>query len=364
MFAGGFDGGVEAEDGANDDRDVEGGEKDFDTNIGSEWSDNGEEEGENIAKDETEEGAEETENEGFKEELEEDVHIGGADSFADADFVSTFGDGDEHDVHDSDAANDERDAGDEGEHTRDDLKQGTSGVGNGVAVRDGEIGVAGFGLSESVGDFLGGGFKGVGGGDFDVDLLDLEIVVDFGEAVDGNEDGVVEVNVVEINGIINGGENASDKEFVATECEGFADRLGAAKEFEGKLMADDGRGNSVFIVVIFEEGARLEGEIEDGLEVGVGGDDGAGLNGALFGLESANVDGEWGRGGDGFQRLNSGDILEGEVGLGELVGGGELGDDAANGGLVSGRADDNEVGADGFDLVGDETADGTHETEN
>lgn len=47
-----------------------------------------------------------------------------ADGFADADFASAFRDGDEHDIHDTDPTNDERDACYESEHVGDDREKG------------------------------------------------------------------------------------------------------------------------------------------------------------------------------------------------------------------------------------------------
>ncbi len=76
--------------------------------------------------------------------MEEDVAGGGADGFADADFVGAFGDGDEHDVHDADAADDEGDASDERKDAGDDREESASRVSNVVASEDGEISVAGF----------------------------------------------------------------------------------------------------------------------------------------------------------------------------------------------------------------------------
>src|SRR5262249_20334524 len=49
----------------------------------------------------------------FNEELDQDGPAFGADGFADADFSRSFGHRDEHDVHDTDAAHEERQAGDE-----------------------------------------------------------------------------------------------------------------------------------------------------------------------------------------------------------------------------------------------------------
>ena len=56
--------------------------------------------------------AERTERDGFDEKLQQDVATVRADGHADADLAGALGDADEHDVHDADAADDERDAGD------------------------------------------------------------------------------------------------------------------------------------------------------------------------------------------------------------------------------------------------------------
>ena len=80
------------------------------------WGNERNEEGGDIAEDEAHETADDAQNEGFKEELEHDVAGAGADGFADADFASAFRDGNEHDVHDADTTDDERDASDEREH--------------------------------------------------------------------------------------------------------------------------------------------------------------------------------------------------------------------------------------------------------
>ena len=49
---------------------------------------------------------------GLDEKLEEDIPPAGADGHADADFARALGDADEHDVHDADAADQQRNAGD------------------------------------------------------------------------------------------------------------------------------------------------------------------------------------------------------------------------------------------------------------
>ncbi len=60
----------------------------------------------------TDEPAHERHHRGLQQELHEDVFAACAEGLADADLASALGDGDEHDVHDDDAAHDERDGGD------------------------------------------------------------------------------------------------------------------------------------------------------------------------------------------------------------------------------------------------------------
>ena len=89
--------------------------------IRGERSDKRNAKGAGIAKSEAEDATEDAENEAFKEELEEDIEIGSANGFSDADFVSAFGDGDEHDIHNANTANEEGNASNEGKHARDDV---------------------------------------------------------------------------------------------------------------------------------------------------------------------------------------------------------------------------------------------------
>lgn len=144
--------------------------------------------------------------------MEEDIAAAGTDSFADADFVSAFGNRDEHDIHDTDAADDEGNAGNEGKHARDNREEGTSGMGNFIAGENGEILFTGFGSRELFGDDVDGVIDVVGSGDFDVDLLNLKIG-ESSEITGVDEHGGVEIDVVEIDGVVDGIEDANDHEF-------------------------------------------------------------------------------------------------------------------------------------------------------
>jgi len=52
---------------------------------------------------------------GLGEELEEDIASFGSDSLTDTDFSDSFGDRDEHDIHNTDTADNQRDTGDKTE---------------------------------------------------------------------------------------------------------------------------------------------------------------------------------------------------------------------------------------------------------
>ena len=52
--------------------------------------------------------ADDAEHERFGQELQADIGRSGSDSLADADLTRPFGDADQHDIHDADAADDQR----------------------------------------------------------------------------------------------------------------------------------------------------------------------------------------------------------------------------------------------------------------
>ena len=74
----------------------------------------------------------------FDEELQQDVVTAGAERLAHADFARPLGDGDEHDVHDDDAADDERNAGDGHDHDAEVIQDVAQQILEGGAGVDGE----------------------------------------------------------------------------------------------------------------------------------------------------------------------------------------------------------------------------------
>ena len=146
VFAGGANGGVDAEEEADCNGGGKGDHENVDVDIWGERRDDGEEEGKSIAESEAANAAEGGKNKAFKEELEKNIAGGGTDGFSNTDFASAFSDGDEHDIHNPDAPDDEGNTGNNGEHTRDKSEEIRGGMGDVVAVCDSEISVAFFGL--------------------------------------------------------------------------------------------------------------------------------------------------------------------------------------------------------------------------
>ncbi len=110
---GGFPGGVDAEDQADGAGADEGEQHPEHADAGRDEEVNGQ--GKSGAEEDADDAADRAEHDGFKGELQQDGLFGCADRFSDADLASALGDGDEHDVHHADAADDEADGG-EAEH--------------------------------------------------------------------------------------------------------------------------------------------------------------------------------------------------------------------------------------------------------
>ena len=106
--------------------------------------------------------------------MEKDVATGRADGFSNADFAGALGDGDEHDIHNPDATDNQGDTSDEGEHAGDEGEEIRGGMRDVFAIGDGEIIVAFFGLFELGFDSFREGREEIGGFGAGGDLLDLE----------------------------------------------------------------------------------------------------------------------------------------------------------------------------------------------
>ncbi len=255
VFAGGFDGGIDAKDEADDDGSGESDHEDIDVDVRVKRSNNRKKEGEDIAKGEATDAAEGREDEAFKEEFLEDVTGGCTDGFSDADFAGAFGDRDEHNIHDADAADDEGDAGHDGEHARDKTEEVRSRVRNVVAIHNREVFVALFDLGQLSFNLFREGSEGASVFGFDVDLLDLERDALGLQEVGVDENGVIEINVIIIDRVFFVVEETGDKESDAEGGESATDGILGTKEPEREIAAD---GGGVGLVVIRDEGAGFQ----------------------------------------------------------------------------------------------------------
>ena len=131
--------------------------------------------------------------------------------------MGTFGDGNEHDVHDADSADDKGDAGDNRENARDNREERAGGVGELVAVGNGEVGVAGVGEAERVFNVFDGFVEGVGCFGADIDLLDLERAGGNGKFFGIDEQGIIKVEIVKVNRVVDFGKDANDEKFSSEE---------------------------------------------------------------------------------------------------------------------------------------------------
>ena len=166
------------------------------------WRNEGDKECKDVAKNEAHQATNNAENNGFKEELEHDMAGACADGFADADFACAFGDGYKHDIHDADAADDERDASNEREHAGDNREKRASwmevvGTGNNLVIL-----VAFFGFGKLFVDGFDGALNLVGGFSADIDLLDLDRRFEGAGEIDINETGIVEIDTVEVDRVV------------------------------------------------------------------------------------------------------------------------------------------------------------------
>ena len=102
-----FPGRVDAEEEADADGEAEGDDDRCRRDDCLEEARLGDSQGDADAAGDAQEAADDADDDGFDEKLHHDVLEGRAQGFTDADFPRPFGDGDHHDVHDADAADDE-----------------------------------------------------------------------------------------------------------------------------------------------------------------------------------------------------------------------------------------------------------------
>ncbi len=147
--------------------------------------------------------------------------------------MGALGDGDEHNVHDADATNNQRNASNHGKNPGNNGEQGAGEVGNLIAISDREVIVARFGLDKTRVDGFGGFGDSVGGGGLDVDLLDLKGIVKRLEVGGINDGGVVKIDIIKVNRIFEFIENTDDDKLLAKNSKGFPERnIGTAEQID------------------------------------------------------------------------------------------------------------------------------------
>ena len=111
-------------------------------------------------------------------------------------------------------------------------------MGNIVTIGNGKILVTKFLLGEFGGDFVRSGGKAVGVGGFDVDLLKLVGASKLTQRFGTHNEGIVKINTVEIDGLVDLVEDADDHEFFTHDGDGFANgTIHGIKEGERKSVA-------------------------------------------------------------------------------------------------------------------------------
>ena len=154
--------------------------------------------------------------------------VGGADGFSDANLVGTFGNRYEHKIHDTNAANKEGNTGNNSEHKGDDSIEITDRVGDIVTVIDCKTAWWAFEVGESFIDFVCGILNILIVFDGDVDLLNLRI--EGFDLVKVNDDGLIKINTIEVDGIFDFLKGADDDEFMTGERKSFTNWFAGAEE--------------------------------------------------------------------------------------------------------------------------------------
>src|ERR1017187_9519052 len=325
--AAGFDGGLDAEDHAHGDGDTEGDDDGGGGDDGFPFGGAGDEPGEEEAEGNTQESTADGDEDGFGEELADDIEAASADGAADADFAGAFHDGGEDDVHDADAADEEGNGGD-GDHDvgKDGLGAlllGEEGGGDG----DAEILHPMVSGVEDGGDDLGG-FDAIGvGAEAEVDAVEVvfhaaalvpETVL---EGVEGDVDDVVDVEhgwaVVLGAGHDLFAEDADDFHPGIVDLDELADGGSVAEEVDFGAFTEDADGGARGVVGLIEELAF--GEVE-AVDDGVGGLDAIEFGDIAggFGEDAGGVKGF--AGGEGFEGFDVG-FEDADVAVGEAWGG-------------------------------------------
>jgi len=278
--------------------------------------------------------ADEGDDGGLGEELAADVASGGAEGFADADLAGALGDGDEHDVHDADAAeckSEQRNGAEEECHDVEDAV-GELGTVEGVPYPESvEIdGVEVMAVGEDLADLAEGGLVDGRRDGLDDDVVKLadDVALAGGRevALHGRK-GDEELAVIGAGAVaavlLFTGEYADDGVGVTGDHDGFADGGLAGEELAVGFVTEDDDASSVGFVFVGHEAALFDGEGAEVLVLGPGA-----ANGAAGGVPLADL----ADGADDLRRDvfdQRGELLDGDGVV-------DLEDDVASGGVPAG----------------------------
>lgn len=281
-----------------------------------EWCNERDKEGEDVAENEAHEAANYAKNNRFEEELEKDVACACADCLADTDLAGALRNGDEHNVHDADTADDERDAGDEGKHVGNDREKGTGWM-KVIGARDNLVILVTFlSLAELLVNSIDGVWDDIGSLSAYINLLNLDRRFKGAGEVDIDKDRVVEIYAVEVDWIFELVENADDHELLVVIGESAGGCFGGAEDLFCNIVTENG---DIFAKAIIKELAALEAEAKDVLKIVVGSNDSSGLVSLASNRDSRVTDGDWGDRFDLFNLFDCGDIFNSKVRLGILA---------------------------------------------
>ena len=135
----------------------------------------------------------------------------------------TLRDRNEHNIHDPYAADNKRDCCYQCQHPGDDHKERAGRMGDLVTIGNGEILIAEFLISEGSFNIRGNLGKGISVGGFNIDLLDLNRTGDFIHGFGIHDEGIIEVDIVEVNGFVDFIEDTDNHEFFAHNSNCLAD---------------------------------------------------------------------------------------------------------------------------------------------
>ena len=226
-------------------------------------------EGNDVGQDDAEESADESDGEGLSQKLKEDVSPARAQRFLDADLARALSDGDEHDVHQADAADAERERADERQQNLeadgDDLElvhlhhkvkdhQGAAVGGIEFVLRRNDVAHGLLNPLIVVGLVI------------EPDGVEVVSVLEIAHGGEGNVHNAIDIVVARLH---LGSENANDFKADAVEANVFAQSIASREKFFFGFGANDSDPRALDLILGIVEAPLLEAQRADAESVGV-----------------------------------------------------------------------------------------------